>query len=96
MGMQEFRDGSFGEPRPDFKELLEKANDESVKGTHFGMMDKLHELKAKVEAGQVNQDDFKNQQMNRIEAMLTALILHFNVPYSGILTMPNTSHPPQG
>ena len=93
MGMQEYPDGSMGDPDADFEKMLSESNKPDVKATHFGGLDELQKLKEDVESRNFTQQDFRNEQLNRIEGMLTSVILHFNVPHKGILTLPNTSIP---
>jgi len=89
MAMQEF-DGSMGEPSKDLKKMLSEAGDENIKATHFGQLGELDKLKKDVEAKTITHDDFRRKQLDRIEGMLTSIILHFGVPHKGILTIPNT------
>lgn len=98
MGMQEFRDGQMSEPTRDLEKLMRESSDENVKATHFGLIDKLKGLKEKVDAGEVTNEDFRRNQLNRIEGMLSAMILHLSIPYKGIITMPNpsTTQQPEG
>ena len=88
--MQEYQDGSMGDIEG-IDKMLKKPVDENVKATHFGALDELEALKKKTETGEISNKDFKEQQLNRIEGMLSSVILHLNIPYKGILTIPNTT-----
>jgi len=86
--MQEYEHGGFSEVEAG-DSFMKKLNDEGVKATHFGTLDQLKSLKEKVEAKELTQDDFKAKQLDRIEALLGAIVLHFQIPYSGIITIKN-------
>ena len=85
MGMPEFEDGSLGEIKqyPNFKEIQDAAQEESIKLMHFSKdLKALEEKKLKpVGEGETNFLD----QLERIESMLSAIIVHLGVPYQGIL-----------
>lgn len=86
MGMREFQDGSLGQPEA-LLEALGKADDENVKALHVGTIDQLTDLKKKVDSGEKTNEDFKREQLNRIESMLGSIIMHLKIPYKGIITI---------
>ena len=90
MGMQEFYNETMGQPTKDIEMLRKSFNQSNIKATYFGEMAKLQELKEKVESKEISIEELKSKQLDRIEAMLSSLILHLNIPHQGIITMPNT------
>ena len=64
--------------------MFKEVTKPDVERTHFGQMEELEEARKKVE--ELNP---KDKQLDRIEGMLTSIILHFRIQYPGIITIPN-------
>jgi len=90
--MIEFNDGTFSDLMPltdAFREA--EKHPELVKSVHVVTGEK--EIQDRLRALQKEAEEIQGQQfqdrLSRVEAMLSAIIIHFNVPYKGILKVPS-------
>ena len=87
--MAEYEDGRLGEPHQlkDVQRAFEESSAPNV--SKFHIAEKMEELKKASE----NIRKSENTQLNRIENMLTSIVLHFNVPFKGITQIHNSPAP---
>lgn len=82
MGL-EYKDGSMSNPM-ELREAFKQAAKESsnIKAVHIGTVE---ELNAKIEKSKNKTVESPEQRLDRLESMLSAIIVHLNIPYKGIL-----------
>ena len=102
MGMQERDDGTLGAVKEvkDLAEAFKQTNEPGISKLHIAnTMEELEIRKKQLEGNPVEEEPtykrsvvMASAQFDRIETMLTAIMLHFNVPYKGILQMHKDKH----
>ena len=84
MGMQEYNDGSLGDVKEikDLKDAFSMVEAADVLKLHIAKKEELEKAKENIEKAE-------GKQLDRIENMLTSIILHFDVPVKGIIQLHN-------
>ena len=78
----EYEDGSMSKPM-ELTEAFEHAGwNKKIKAIHMGTKE---ELDADVEKAKYKRAESSEQRLDRLESMLSSIIVHLNIPYKGIL-----------